>query len=426
MLALKQLKKDPQGVATALLRRNHHLFGGLSDLLSQQTDATVALQNLLQERNEKTKKIGELMRAGGDTAKDQASELRDSVVFIKKQIDSLETSVASLEIDINNLLTHVPNIPDASVPLGTGEEDNVMIERWVPSGVDLVAKDTNHADLGPSLGIDFESGVSMSGSRFTVLRNQAAVLHRALGQFMLDLHVNSGYEECYVPVVVDEKTAFNTGQLPKFKEDMYGLTNGQYMIPTGEVPLTNLVAGKLLRPEELPMKLTALTPCFRSEAGSAGRDVRGLIRQHQFDKVELVRITTKDESQAAHSEMLEDVRRVLVALRLPYRVMLLCGGDMGFSAQKTYDFEVWMPSQNTWREISSVSNCGDFQARRMMARVKGETSNELVHTLNGSGVAVGRALAAVIENHTVDGELVLPEVLREYIPASSKRMFKFQ
>ena len=346
----------------------------------------------------------------------------------------LETSAARLDViqlDMEKMLLAVPNLPHASVPVGSDEHGNVEVRRWSPRGqephnLEFPAKD--HVDLGEPLGLDFEMGVKLSGSRFTVMKGPIARLHRALAQFMLDVQTTEhGYTECYTPYIVNGDSLRGTGQLPKFEEDLFAAKKGGqeggdenvalYLIPTSEVSLTNFVRDVVTPEAQLPIKLTAHTPCFRSEAGSGGRDIRGLIRQHQFDKVEMVQITHPDKSYEALDEMVGHAEAVLQKLGLPYRVMSLCTGDMGFGAAKTFDLEVWLPAQNTYREISSVSNCEAFQARRLQARFKNaQGKNELVHTLNGSGLAVGRTLVAVLENYqNADGSVTVPEALRPYM-----------
>jgi seryl-tRNA synthetase len=319
----------------------------------------------------------------------------------------------------------VPNLPHESVPVGKDEHANAEQRRWgTPRAFDFAVKD--HVDLGGPLGLDFDAGAKLAGARFAFMRGPVARLHRALAQFMLDVQtLEHGYTECYTPYIVNRETLVGTGQLPKFEADLFAAKKGGqegegetfYLIPTSEVSLTNVVRGDLLRQADLPIKLTAHTPCFRSEAGSYGRDTRGMIRQHQFDKVEMVRITTPEDSYAALEEMVGNAEAVLQKLGLPYRVVLLCTGDMGFGAAKTYDLEVWLPAQGTYREISSVSNCEAFQARRMGTRYKtGAGKTELVHTLNGSGLAVGRTLVAVLENYqNADGSITVPEALRPYL-----------
>jgi seryl-tRNA synthetase len=333
-----------------------------------------------------------------------------------------------LQGELNAILMGLPNLPDEAVPLGGDETGNVEVRRWgTPATFDFPVKD--HVDLGEPLGLDFDTGAKLSGARFTFLRGGVARLHRALAQFMLDTHTGEhGYTECYTPYIVNREILEGTGQLPKFKDDMFWVLRGgdevqaeQYLISTSEISLTNTVRGEILKAEDLPVKMTAHSPCFRSEAGSGGRDVRGMIRQHQFDKVEMVQIVHPEQSMQALEDMTRHAEVILQKLNLPYRVMLLCAGDMGFGSTKTYDLEVWVPAQNTFREISSCSNMGAFQARRMQARfrpiVSGQQGKpELVHTLNGSGLAVGRALVAVLENYQqADGSVVVPEVLRPYM-----------
>jgi seryl-tRNA synthetase len=330
----------------------------------------------------------------------------------------------AIQVELNDMLMGVPNLPDASVPAGADEQGNVEVRRWgQPRSFDFPVRD--HVDLGAPLGLDFETGAKLSGSRFSFLRGPVARLHRALAQFMLDVQTQEhGYTECYTPYIVNREVLEGTGQLPKVKEDMFWVLRGgseeqaeQYLISTSEISLTNTVRGSVLKAEDLPVKMTAHSPCFRSEAGSAGRDTRGMIRQHQFDKVEMVRIEQPEHSMAALEQMTRHAEAILQKLNLPYRTMLLCTGDMGFGAAKTYDLEVWLPAQNTYREISSCSNMGAFQARRMQARYKNaQGKNELVHTLNGSGLAVGRTLVAVLENYQrADGSVEVPEVLRPYM-----------
>jgi len=355
------------------------------------------------------------------------------VADLKAELDSSAVRLDALQAELQTLLLAVPNLPHDSVPVGTDEHSNVELRRWSPTGTEptplgFAAKD--HVDLGEPLGLDFEMGVKLSGSRFTVMKGPIARLHRALAQFMLDVQTQEhGYTECYTPYIVNAESLKGTGQLPKFEEDLFAAKKGGqdgeasgentalYLIPTSEVPLTNFVRDVIVAETELPIKLTAHTPCFRSEAGSAGRDTRGLIRQHQFDKVEMVQIVHPDHSYAALDDMTRHAEAILQKLCLPYRVMALCTGDMGFGASKTHDLEVWLPAQNTYREISSVSNCETFQSRRLQARFKNaQGKNELVHTLNGSGLAVGRTLVAVLENHQqADGSIRVPEALRPYM-----------
>ncbi|MCX7563874.1 serine--tRNA ligase [Xanthomonadaceae bacterium XH05] len=380
---------------------------------------TQELQNL---RNTRSKAIGMAKAKGED-----ASAILAEVAGIGDELKSSEARLDAIRAEIDAIASGIPNLPDASVPAGADENDNVEQHRWgTPRSFDFEVKD--HVELGARHGwLDAEAGAKLSGSRFTVLRGDLARLHRALAQFMLDLHTGEhGYTETNVPLLVNAESMRGTGQLPKFEEDLFSTDFGdsrRYLIPTSEVPLTNLARDEILDAASLPQRYTAHSLCFRSEAGSGGRDVRGMIRQHQFEKVELVSITRPEESAAEHERMTRCAEIVLEQLGLPYRRMLLCSGDMGFSAIKTYDLEVWLPSQQRYREISSCSNCGDFQARRMQARFRNpETGKpELLHTLNGSGVAVGRALIAVMENYqNADGSITLPDVLRPYFGGAER------
>ena len=376
-------------------------------------------EELQARRNALSKQIGQLKAKGEDTAAVMAEVggLADELKASAERLDAIQAELSAL-------LMAVPNLPHESVPLGADDSDNVELRRWgVVPRFAFTPKD--HVDLGAPLGLDFETGAKLSGARFSFLRGPVARLHRALAQFMLDVQTGEhGYTECYTPYIVNREALEGTGQLPKFKEDMFWVSRGgdetqpeQYLISTSEISLTNSVREQLLSAEALPIKLTAHSPCFRSEAGSAGRDTRGMIRQHQFDKVEMVQIVHPDTSYAALEQMLGHAEAVLQKLGLPYRVVTLCGGDLGFGSTKTYDLEVWLPAQNTYREISSVSNCEAFQARRMQTRFKNaQGKNEFVHTLNGSGLAVGRALVAVLENgQNADGSVTLPEALRPYM-----------
>ena len=383
-------------------------------------------EELQARRNSLSKNIGQMKSKGEST-----DALMAEVAQLKDELDSSAQRLEALQIELQTLLLAVPNLPQDSVPVGADEHANVELRRWSPTGTDPVALGfpaKDHVDLGEPLGLDFETGVLLSGSRFAVMKGQLARLHRALAQFMLDVQTEEhGYTECYTPYIVNADSLRATGQLPKFEEDLFaakkggqdGEVDGQalYLIPTSEVPLTNFVRDKLLAESDLPIKLTAHTPCFRSEAGSHGRDTRGMIRQHQFDKVEMVQIVHPDHSNAALEEMTGHAEAILKKLGLPYRVMALCTADMGFGAARTHDLEVWLPAQNTYREISSCSNCEAFQSRRMQARFKNaQGKNELVHTLNGSGLAVGRTLVAVLENYQqADGSVRVPEVLRPYM-----------
>jgi seryl-tRNA synthetase len=385
-------------------------------------------EELQASRNALSKQIG-MLKAKGESADGVMAQVAD----IKTELDASALRLDALQPELQSLLLAVPNLPHDSVPTGEDEHGNVVLRSWSPTGTEptpLGFEPKDHVDLGEPLGLDFEMGVKLSGSRFTVMKGQIARMHRALAQFMLDVQTQEhGYTECYTPYIVNADSLKGTGQLPKFEEDLFAAKKGGqegeatgestalYLIPTSEVPLTNFVRDVVLAENELPIKLTAHTPCFRSEAGSAGRDTRGLIRQHQFDKVEMVQIVHPDKSYETLEEMTGHAEAVLQKLGLPYRVMLLCTGDMGFGATKTHDLEVWLPAQNTYREISSVSNCEAFQARRLQARFKNaQGKNELVHTLNGSGLAVGRTLVAVLENYQqADGSVRVPEALRPYM-----------
>ena len=373
------------------------------------------LQQGQAQRNDASKAIGQAM-AAKDMAKAEA--LKAEVAALKERMPALEAEDRESGEALTAMLAAIPNLPADDVPKGADEADNVEVSRWgTPRAFDFTPQD--HADFGPALGLDFEAGAALSGARFTALRGQMARLHRALAQYMLDTQSGvHGYEETNPPLLVKDEALFGTGQLPKFAEDLFRTTDGRWLIPTAEVSLTNLVREQIVPTDSLPLRLTALTPCFRSEAGSAGRDTRGFIRQHQFEKVELVAICKPEDSQAEHERMCAAAEAILQALGLPYRKVLLCTGDMGFGARKTWDLEVWLPSQQTYREISSVSNCGDFQARRMNARYKpeGEKQTRFLHTLNGSGLAVGRTLVAVLENYQqADGSVTVPEVLAPYM-----------
>ncbi|MEY2839012.1 MAG: hypothetical protein RJB60_1311 [Pseudomonadota bacterium] len=377
-------------------------------------------EELQSQRNSLSKQIGMLKGKGEDTAPVMAQ-----VAGIGDELKQSAERLDGIQADLSAMLLAVPNLPHESVPVGADETGNLEVRRWgTPQTYAFAPKD--HVDLGEPLGLDFETGAKLSGSRFSFLKGPMARLHRALAQFMLDVQTQEhGYTECYTPYLVQAKALEGTGQLPKFEQDLFHVTSGDgdasgnkwYLIPTSEVTLTNTVADTVLPQDQLPIKLTGHTPCFRSEAGSAGRDTRGMIRQHQFDKVEMVQITTPEQSYEALEQMVGHAEAVLQKLELPYRVMSLCTGDMGFGAAKTYDLEVWLPAQNTYREISSVSNCEAFQSRRMQARFKNaQGKNELVHTLNGSGLAVGRALVAVLENHQqADGSIRVPAALRPYL-----------
>jgi len=439
------LRKDLDSVVARLATRkvvfDRDRFESLE---SRRKGLQTETETLQARRNALAKQIGQLKSKGED-----ASAVMAESQAIPAQLKQCQDDLTALQSDLNDLLLSVPNLPHESVPVGENEEGNVEVRRWIPSatgasGAEAGVLDTqasalprtlgfeprDHVALGEPLGLDFELGARLSGSRFTFMRGNMARLHRALAQFMLDLQTDThGYTECYTPYIVNASTLFGTGQLPKFKEDMFAVSKGgddepqaepredQYLISTSEITLTSSVRESIVPQADLPIRLSAHSPCFRSEAGSGGRDTRGMIRQHQFDKVEMVQITHPDHSYDALEEMTGHAEAVLKLLGLPYRVMLLCTGDMGFGSTKTYDLEVWLPAQNTWREISSISNCEAFQARRMQARYRNaEGKPALVHTLNGSGLAVGRALVAVLENYQQeDGSIAVPAVLQPYM-----------
>jgi seryl-tRNA synthetase len=417
MFDLRAIRDDPASFDAGWARRG--LEAKSSSILALDTErrqVQTRLQLAQARRNEASKEVGEAKRAKDEA---RAAALMAEVAGIKAELPVLDESDKALGDRLETILASLPNLPAADVPDGPDETGNVEIRRFGTPPV--IEQPLDHVALGEGLGLmDFGAASALSGARFTVLAAGLARLERALGQFMLDLHTSEfGYQEMSVPVMVRDAALFGTGQLPKFAEDLFQTTNGYWLIPTAEVSLTNLVADKILDTETLPLRMTALTPCFRAEAGAAGRDTRGMIRQHQFWKVELVSIVPPDQSEAEHERMTAAAETVLNRLNLPFRTMMLCSGDMGFSARKTYDIEVWLPGQGTYREISSCSNCGDFQARRMKARTRprgGEGSPEFVHTLNGSALAVGRALVAVIENYQQpDGSIVIPDALRPYM-----------
>lgn len=387
----------------------------LIDLDARRREATTRLQELETRRNAASKEIG---IAKGRGENDRFEALRAEVEALKGEMERCGVDAAKGEELLNQALAALPNAPAEDVPDGEDEHSNEEVRGWGEARA-FDFEPADHVTLGERLGLDFERAAAMSGARFAVLQGPLARLERALGQFMLDMHTTeNGYRETSVPLLVRDEAVFGTGQLPKFAEDLFRTTNDFWLIPTAEVPLTNLIRDAIHAEGDFPLRLTALTPCFRSEAGSAGRDTRGLIRMHQFHKVELVSVVTPDQSDEELERMTGCAEGVLRALELPYRVMALCAGDMGFAARKTYDLEVWLPSQNTYREISSCSNCGDFQARRMNARLRreGEKKPEFLHTLNGSGLAVGRALVAILENHqNADGSVTIPAALRPYM-----------
>ena len=415
MIDPKLLRGQIELVNAALAKRGICLDTAVwADLEARRKAIQVRTETLQAERNAGAKQIGQLKKTGQD-----ASELMARMNVVGDDMKAADAELGTLQAEIEQKALSIPNLPDDSVPVGADEHANVEVRRvGTPRQFEFAVQD--HSDLGEALGLlDFEAAAKITGSRFSVLKGELARLQRALAQFMLDLHTTQhGYTEVYVPFMVNSDSLYGTGQLPKFEEDLFKLQGDKpfYLIPTSEVPLTNLVRDQILDAAELPIKLTAHTPCFRSEAGSGGRDTRGLIRQHQFEKVEMVNIVHPSTSMQALEDMTACAEKVLQLLELPYRVMLLCGGDMGFSAVKTYDIEVWLPSQNTYREISSCSNCGDFQARRMLTRLRVDKKTELVHTLNGSGLAVGRTLLALMENHQqADGSIAIPAALQPYL-----------
>ncbi|MFV0646040.1 MAG: serine--tRNA ligase [Sphingomonadaceae bacterium] len=413
---IRLIRDNPEAFDSALARRGvEPVAATLLDLDTQRRAVTTRMQESQSRRNDASKAIGKAM-ASGD--KETAEKLKAEVSLLKETLPALEEEDRELSASLNDRLARLPNIPAEDVPAGEDEAANVEVSRWGKVR-DFSFTPREHADLGPALGMDFETGALMSGARFTFLRARMARLQRAIAQFMLDQQTLSrGYCECAPPLLVRDDAVFGTGQLPKFADDLFQTTDGRWLIPTAEVSLTNSVREQILDGATLPQRLTALTPCFRSEAGAAGKDTRGYIRQHQFDKVELVSICRPEQWEEEHAHMIASAEAILVALELPYRKMLLCAGDMGATARKTYDLEVWLPGQNAYREISSISWCGDFQARRMNARYRpeGEKKTEFVHTLNGSGLAVGRTLVAVLENYQQeDGSVTIPAALQPYM-----------
>ncbi|MDE2604813.1 MAG: serine--tRNA ligase [Burkholderiales bacterium] len=428
MLDVNLLRKDLNSVIARLQARKSPQpyldVAAFQRLEAERKTLQTRTEELQAKRNALSKQIGQLKAKG-----ESADAVMAEVAQIKTDLEQSAARLEQIQPELQALLLAVPNLPHESVPVGADEHGNVEVRKWgTPRAFDFPVKD--HVDIGEPLGLDFATGVKLSGARFTVMKRQVARLHRAIAQFMLDVQTQEhGYTECYTPYIVNEATLRGTGQLPKFEGDLFAVSKGGqeglaaedqqalYLIPTSEVTLTNFVRDEILAEAELPLKLTAHTPCFRSEAGSAGRDTRGMIRQHQFDKVEMVQVVHPDKSYESLEQMTRHAESVLQQLELPYRVMLLCTGDMGFGAAKTYDLEVWLPAQNTYREISSVSNCEAFQARRLQARFKNaQGKNELVHTLNGSGLAVGRTLVAVLENYqNADGSVTVPKALRPYL-----------
>lgn len=417
MLDPQLIRKDINAVAAKLAKRGYTLdVNKLNELEQVRKTVQVETESLQSERNTRSKSIGKAKAAGEDI-----EPLLKEVADLGDRLKAAEEKLHAAQAELHTILAGIPNIPHESVPAGKDENDNIEIRRWgEPREFDFDPKE--HIELGELSGLlDFEAAAKLSGSRFAVMKGELAHLHRALTQFMLDTHTRvHGYSETYVPYLVNADSLFGTGQLPKFEDELFKMTNehGHYLIPTAEVPVTNLVRDEIIDADALPLKFTAHTPCFRSEAGSYGKDTRGMIRQHQFEKVELVQIVRPDESEKAHEQLTEHAETILQKLELPYRVLNLCTGDLGFSAAKTIDLEVWLPGQNAYREISSCSNFEAFQARRMRARWRNpETGKpELVHTVNGSGLAVGRTLVAVMENYQqADGSIQVPEVLRGYM-----------
>lgn len=421
MLDLRYLRNNLDTVAEKLLVKGYQLDKQrFLDLDTERKHADVESQNLKAERKKASKQIGRLVQSGV-SVDDAKAQVNETLAKIDSSLESIKQQAAEADEKIKALLYDIPNIPDDSVPEGADENDNLEVLKWgEPRQFDFEIKD--HVELGADLGgLDFETAAEISGARFAVMKNHIARLHRALAQFMLDEHTeNNGYEEVNVPLMVNASSLTNTGQLPKFEEDLFKLggDSGYYLIPTAEVPVTNLGRDTIFDEQQLPVKYVAHTACFRSEAGSHGRDTRGLIRQHQFDKVELVAIVKPEGSDAMLESLTGHAESILQKLELPYRKVVLCGGDLSFGSHKTYDLEVWLPAQDTYREISSCSNFGDFQARRLLARWRNPESGkpELLHTLNGSGLAVGRTLVAVLENYqNADGSITVPEVLRSYM-----------
>ena len=432
MLDINLLRKDLEAaVARLQTRKNPQPFLDVEHfrtLEAERKTIQTRTEELQARRNSQSKRIG-LLKPQGAAAQAEVDAVMADVASMKTELDASAARLEQIQHDLQALLLAVPNLPHASVPVGAGETDNQELRRWgSPRAMDFPVRD--HVDVGTPLGLDFDLGVKLTGARFTVLKGAIARMHRALAQFMLDVQtLEHGYTECYTPYIVNADSLRGTGQLPKFEGDLFAAKKGGqdaedqpdtaalYLIPTSEVPLTNFVRDEVLPLTALPMRLTAHTPCFRSEAGSHGRDTRGMIRQHQFDKVEMVQIVHPDTSYQALEDMTRHAETILQRLGLPYRVMALCTGDMGPSAARTHDLEVWLPAQNTYREISSVSNCEAFQARRLQARFKNaQGKNEFVHTLNGSGLAVGRTLVAVLENYqNADGSVTVPEALRPYM-----------
>ena len=421
MIDIQLLRKDIDNVAARLATRKFQLdVAGFNALESERKAIQTRTEELQSKRNALSKQIGMMKGKGEDT-----SGVMAEVAGLGDELKANEAALAEVQAKMAGFMAAIPNLPHESVPVGQDEAGNVEVRKvGTPRSFDFEIKD--HVDVGEKLGLDFDTATKLTGSRFSVMKGGVARLHRALAQYMLDTHTEQhGYTECYTPYMVNAESLYGTSQLPKFEADLFSVKKGGaegegenfYLIPTSEVSLTNMVRDEIVPLDELPIKITAHTPCFRSEAGSYGRDTRGMIRQHQFDKVELVQIVHPEQSYAALEEMVGQAEKILQSLGLPYRVMALCTGDMGFSAAKTYDLEVWLPAQNTYREISSLSNTEAFQARRMQARLRNAQGKpELLHTLNGSGLAVGRTLVAILENYQqADGSVVIPEVLRPYM-----------
>jgi seryl-tRNA synthetase len=415
---IKYIRENPAAFDAAMVKRG---LGPISEEIlkrdKEKRGSKTAMQDLQQQANDWAKKIGELKSKGGDASEAiaKSKELKEQIAALKNQQES-ESEDISTEL-VDELLCSLPNIPADDVPEGEDEDDNIEVRRFGEKP-EFAFHPKEHFDLGEALGMmDFETASKMSGSRFVILKGQLAKLERALRDFMIDVHTEEfGFTEVSPPLLVRDNAMFGSGQLPKFAEDSFQTTDGYRLIPTSEVSLVNMVSDSILSEQQLPMRLTACTPCFRSEAGSAGKDTRGMIRQHQFWKVEMVSVTDENSSDAELERMTNCAEEILKRLKIPYRVMMLCSQDMGFTARKTYDLEVWLPGQVRYREISSCSNCGDFQARRLKTRYKTDSENRFVHTLNGSGVAVGRALVAVLENYqNADGSITVPDVLRKYM-----------
>ncbi|MFT9098899.1 MAG: serine--tRNA ligase [Zymomonas mobilis subsp. pomaceae] len=418
---IRLIRSEPEKFDQALSRRGlAPISQTLLEIDGNRRALALELQTLQTKRNEVSRLIGQAMKSGDKTS---AEKMKAEVATIKERMAEIEGEEALLGETLHTQLAAIPNLPAEDVPTGSDEQDNLEVFRW-GTPREFSFKPKEHADFAPALGLDFDTAATMSGARFALMRGTMARLNRAIGQFMLDCQTEqNGFTEIAPPLLVRDQALFGTGQLPKFAEDLFHTTDDRWLIPTAEVCLTNIVRESIIEESRLPLRFTALTPCFRAEAGAAGRDTRGLIRQHQFDKVEMVSITTPENSTAEQMRMVECAENILQSLNLPYRRMLLCTGDMGFSAMRTYDLEVWLPGQNCYREISSISDCGAFQARRMEARYRpaeGKGTN-VVHTLNGSGLAIGRTLVAILENYQEeDGSVTIPEILHPYMKGITK------